>query len=98
MCKELTCFGEGFFPDASQPLRMPCCRCSCTLDWRSAVPGSPIEALLLPSMPDSGQLRFLDFTGAVWHSSGKHEGARPSFLAAPVEGPRGVRACSWPAL
>ena len=93
-----TCLGEGFFADASQPDSTLCCRCSCALEWRSAVPRLPREALLLPGTPDGAQLRFLDFTGAVWHSSGECSGARLSHLAGPVECPTGVRVCRWPLL
>ena len=96
--KSCTCFGAGFFADASQPDSVLCCRCSCALEWRSAVPRLPKEVLFLPGTPDGTQLRFLDFTGAVWDSSGEHEGARLSHLAAPVGRLAGVRVFRWPPL
>lgn len=77
---------------------MPCWRCSCALEWRSAAQGLPREALLLASTPEGAQLRFLDFSGAVWQSSGVPEGAGLPFLAAPEANPTGVRACEWPLL
>ena len=93
-----TLFGERFSPDASQPESMLCCRFSWALDWQSVAPWLPKEALLLPSMPSGAQLRFLDFTGAVWHSSGKLVGATSLFRALHVDRLKGVRACRWPLL
>ena len=57
------------------------------------MPGLLKDALLLLSMPDAAQLRFLDFTGAVWHMSGERDGARAPSPAALMDCPRDIRLC-----
>ena len=86
---------EGrFCADISQPARKSCCLCSFCLDVGPAAPRLPTAALLLLGRSVSATLRFLCFTGSVWHTPMGIAGTAAD-LAGLMEALRVATLCSW---